>query len=390
MYLDYGNGPQIVRISNITATNGTIPIEGTAGKENLVTVIWAVNLTAFILVGLLVPLRVIVRCTVTRNFFSDDVLVIIAALFTFGICSLLPIATDLGLGQHYWNLDLEVRQDDTRDIMMLMFIANALYPCAMAFARLSAICSFLRFVTHKTMRYTMYGAAGITVIFGVGCVFAVLFQCKPIAAAWDKTIDNASCYPFYDYLHASTIINVALDIVLCTVPLPYLWKIKWLRRGPKIALTVLFLFNGLACAAAIVKVAYLQLLKETDVTYNWVTWVLCSIAESTVGIVCISIPPIVPLVEKCCGRRRRSTRSGPRRGRSLRSLFPEKKPARSQSVGSRVIRPMATPWKDQPVEKTAVPDFYWLRLEQEHMEFSRCWDRSPQSTKADQILGIAL
>ncbi|GKT97106.1 hypothetical protein Ct61P_14956 [Colletotrichum tofieldiae] len=80
---------------------------------NLVTVIWGVNLTAFILVGLIVPLRVIVRCTVTRNFFNDDVLVIVAALFTFGICSLLPI------GQHSWNIDADLLPENTKSLLQV-------------------------------------------------------------------------------------------------------------------------------------------------------------------------------------------------------------------------------------------------------------------------------
>ncbi|GKT64221.1 LOW QUALITY PROTEIN: hypothetical protein ColTof3_11560 [Colletotrichum tofieldiae] len=109
---------------------------------SLVTVIWGINLTAFILVGLIVPLRVIVRCTVTRNFFNDDVLVIVAALFTFGICSLLPIvhgsapqlfpaswfeslkltslsATDSGLGQHSWNIDADLLPENTKSLLQV-------------------------------------------------------------------------------------------------------------------------------------------------------------------------------------------------------------------------------------------------------------------------------
>ncbi|KAK1975183.1 hypothetical protein LZ30DRAFT_668989 [Colletotrichum cereale] len=274
--MDFDNvtGPELDVVSNDFSTSSA---------ANLVTVIWGVNLTAFVLVGILVPLRVIVRCTVTRNFFSDDVLVIVAAVFTFGICSLLPLATDFGLGQHSSDIDSAVLADNTKNLLQLLFIANILYPCAVAFARLSALCSFLRLITERNARWILFVMAALTGAFALASVFAVIFQCRPIAAAWDPTISGASCYPFIDFLHASTAISIAIDVLLCTMPLAYFLKME-MPLSKKILLTVLFAFAGLSCAAAIVKMINLELLYQADVTYNWTSWVLCSIAECTVGI----------------------------------------------------------------------------------------------------------
>ncbi|EFQ33610.1 uncharacterized protein GLRG_08539 [Colletotrichum graminicola M1.001] len=255
----------------------------TSGATNLVNIIWGVNLTAFVLVGLTVPLRVIVRCTVTRDFFSDDVLVIIAALFTFGICSLLPLATDLGLGQHSSDIDSSVLVDDTKNLLQLLFIANILYPCAVAFARLSIVCSFLRLLTDRNARWVLFATAALTGAFALASVFAVIFQCNPISAAWDPTVSGASCYPFLSFLQASTAINIAIDALLCTMPLAYIWGMK-LPLSQKIRVTVLFTFASLSCAAVITKMSYLQLLSQADLPYHWTSWVLCSIAECTVGI----------------------------------------------------------------------------------------------------------
>ncbi|KAJ3949759.1 uncharacterized protein N0V96_000888 [Colletotrichum fioriniae] len=238
-------------------------------------------------------------------------------------------------------------------------------------------------------RWIMYGAAVITGGFGLASVFAVIFQCKPITAAWDSSTGSATCYPFIDFLHASAALNIAIDMLLCTVPLPYIWNMK-MTTGRKVLLTILFSFSGLSCAAAILKLVNLEPLSDSDVTYNWVSWVLCSIAECTIGIVCMSIPPIIPLFAKCSRNKPPTPRK--ERSKSLRYTLFAEKPTFSRAVAPRVIRPMATPWKDQPLERTVNPDFkpefHWLRLEQQ--EYGRCWDRTPQSTKADQVLGIAL
>ncbi|KAJ0274687.1 hypothetical protein CBS470a_011663 [Colletotrichum nupharicola] len=247
------------------------------------------------------------------------------------------------------------------------------------------------------MRYAMYGAAGLTGGFAVASVFAVIFQCKPISAAWDTTIGGASCYPFFDFLKVSTAIGIAIDVLL----------------------------------------------------YNWVSWVLCSIAECTIAIVCISIPPIVPLFTRCAHRRKNFdddlVKPRKKRGRSARYTVWPGKPTHNRAVAPRVIRPMATPWKDQPVETTTVSEFHWLKLEQAErglrekkerherqsqarlpvappgplpfsmpgfmppppvkqyhrrhdMSFNssrvdmygRTFNRGPQSSKADQVLGIAM
>ncbi|KDN64267.1 hypothetical protein CSUB01_01360 [Colletotrichum sublineola] len=250
MDLENANGPRLDEVG---------------GPNTLVTTIWGVNLTAFIFVGIIVPLRVVVRCTVTRKFFNDDVLVIIAAIFTFGICSLLPLATDLGLGQHSSDIDAADLADNTKYLFQLLFIANILYPCAIAFARLSAVCSFLRPVEKRNARWTLFATAVVTGAFALASVFAVIFQCKPISAAWDPTVSGASCYPFLDFLHASTAINIAIDAVLCTMPLAYFLGMTMSLRE-KVLVTFLFAIAGLSCVAGIIKIVYLQPLDQADVT----------------------------------------------------------------------------------------------------------------------------
>ncbi|KAK1971091.1 hypothetical protein LY78DRAFT_715214 [Colletotrichum sublineola] len=376
MDLENANGPRLDEVG---------------GPNTLVTTIWGVNLTAFIFVGIIVPLRVVVRCTVTRKFFNDDVLVIIAAIFTFGICSLLPLATDLGLGQHSSDIDAADLADNTKYLFQLLFIANILYPCAIAFARLSAVCSFLRPVEKRNARWTLFATAVVTGAFALASVFAVIFQCKPISAAWDPTVSGASCYPFLDFLHASTAINIAIDAVLCTMPLAYFLGMTMSLRE-KVLVTFLFAIAGLSCVAGIIKIVYLQPLDQADVTYNWTSWVLCSIAECTIVIVCSSVPPIVPLFAKCS--RGKKEDASPRQESEMPAQFVSfnRKPGQSCAAATRVIRPMATPWKSQPLETTRNPDFkpefHWLRIE--HEESTRIWDRKSQSSKADQILGIAL
>lgn len=128
----------------------------------------------------------------------------------------------------------------------LMFIANVLYVCAITSTKLSIIVSYLRIFPYNTLHIAMYITAAVTVGLFLASVPATIFQCTPVSAAWDLGIDNpdAKCFAFVNFLYASTAINVTTDLVLCTAPLPYFWKLQ-LPRKQKITVSFLFFIGGL-------------------------------------------------------------------------------------------------------------------------------------------------
>lgn len=128
----------------------------------------------------------------------------------------------------------------------LMFIGNIFYVCAITFIKLSIIVSYLRIFPYNTLRLSMYLTAAVTVGLFIASVPATIFQCSPVSAAWDLTIDNADskCFTFINFLYASTAINVTTDLVLCTAPLPYFWNLQ-LPKKQKIIVSSLFFIGGL-------------------------------------------------------------------------------------------------------------------------------------------------
>jgi hypothetical protein len=127
-----------------------------------------------------------------------------------------------------------------------MFIANIFYACAITFTKLSIIVSYVRIFPYRKLRIAMYITAAVTIGLFIASVPATIFQCKPVSAAWDFTMDknDFKCYTFVDFLYASTAINVTTDLVLCTAPLPYFWKLQ-LPKKQKIIVSSLFFIGGL-------------------------------------------------------------------------------------------------------------------------------------------------
>ena len=73
-------------------------------KSSLASLVWRVNITFIVLVGIVVSMRVFTRAYMTRQFFIDDYLVVFAALFTIVSATTSLVATRYGLGSHVWNL----------------------------------------------------------------------------------------------------------------------------------------------------------------------------------------------------------------------------------------------------------------------------------------------
>jgi hypothetical protein len=119
-----------------------------------------------------------------------------------------------------------------------------MYALAIAFTKLSIMVLYLRIFPDNTLRKIIYATSAFTIAFCIASVFATIFQCSPIRAAWDFDIKGSKCYDYTNFLYASAGINVATDVLICTMPLRHFWRLK-LPKKQKLILCVLFVVGGL-------------------------------------------------------------------------------------------------------------------------------------------------
>ncbi|KAK1777076.1 hypothetical protein QBC45DRAFT_470501 [Copromyces sp. CBS 386.78] len=258
-----------------------------------------VNLVLIVLVGVVVSLRIVCRGYITRRLFVDDYLIILAGLFTLVSASMALAATRYGLGEHIWNLPLPV--DNMLEMLTRcvkhMYVAHVFYSAAGAFTKLSILTSYLRIFSGKVLRWILCGTAAVVSTMGVCAVFATIFQCTPVKAAWDYTIADSKCFSFVDFLYANAGINMAIDFVLVAAPLPYFWSLSIPLRQ-RLMICVLFGVGFIGFAASIVRIVSLSDVKGIDVTYYLVSPLNWTIIECSLGIICVSVPPMRPLLAK--------------------------------------------------------------------------------------------
>jgi len=103
--------------------------------------------------------------------------------------------------------------------------------------KISIACFLLRIARHPVQRYTLYIATTLACIVGLVLVFIVIFQCKPVALAWDKSLPGTCLAPHVisTALYTYSALAVATDLTFTLLPIFIIWKLQMEKRA-KIAL----------------------------------------------------------------------------------------------------------------------------------------------------------
>lgn len=113
----------------------------------------------------------------------------------------------------------------------------------MNMTKISILMLYLRIFIQRWFRITCYMLLVIITSYMVAAFFASVFQCTPVARAWDKMIPG-SCINITTNWYANAGFSIATDIIILALPMYPIYKSKTpLKR--KIALMVVFAFGAL-------------------------------------------------------------------------------------------------------------------------------------------------
>ena len=122
---------------------------------------------------------------------------------------------------------------------------------------------------------------GIIAAFTLSGTLALVFQCRPVQAAYDKAITNSSCYPTetsYAILMMQGVIMFVLDVSILVLPIRPIWQLQMPIRRRILVLGLLCIgkfsrkFNSpiikycpgfTACVAALVRFSTLKFANDT-------------------------------------------------------------------------------------------------------------------------------
>ncbi|KAM0285966.1 hypothetical protein ACHAQH_001154 [Verticillium albo-atrum] len=203
---------------------------------------------------------------------------------------------NLGFGLHFWNVD----PTKAPTILQLFWTAQMFYILTQVTAKVSILILFWRIFTTRWFRITVWCGATFLVTHGLLFLLLIVFQCLPVRAIWDKSLD-AKCLNVTAIGWAGAIFSILEDIAILLLPITEVLKLQ-LTLKKKIAVCILFGIGSFACVTSMIRLKYMiSFANSVDSTWDNVDIVIWSILEVTCAIICGSLPTLRPLLQKVPG-----------------------------------------------------------------------------------------
>ncbi|KAF4974834.1 hypothetical protein FZEAL_8295 [Fusarium zealandicum] len=214
-----------------------------------VSIVWAAALLALIA-------RVFARRLTKITWWYDDYFCILAFVFACGYNAILIYCNEPWTA-HWWmgrtmpdSLSEEYRKDILFHARLLQFCVSLNYAFSIAFSKLSILFFYWRIFKHSAIRIPIQIMVAITISWIILRTFMAMFRCVPIAAYWDKTIENSRCdINDSQFFFGTCLTHFVMDIVILILPVIEVFKLR-LRIGQKFAITALFIVGFVVCLAS--------------------------------------------------------------------------------------------------------------------------------------------
>ncbi|KAK0623971.1 hypothetical protein B0T14DRAFT_545214 [Immersiella caudata] len=213
------------------------------------------------------------------------------------VCLLIQVCitshlVSLGYGRHIWDFPMENFPKFTLPVAVRAVFSIT----ALAWSKTAFGITLLRLTSGWMKRVVWFIIISVNIALGIS---ALLFfvQCKPIAAAWDFTIEG-ECLDnqiLYKYNVFSGTWGAAMDFALALLPWQMLAKLQ-MRRKEKIGVGLAMSMGVVAGIAAIVKTVNLDKLHNSQDLYETIPLFIWDTVEAAVTIVAASIPVLRVLI----------------------------------------------------------------------------------------------
>lgn len=123
--------------------------------------------------------------------------------------------------------------------MQLVWLSSIFYNATLGFIKISVLALYMR-LGDRTLRKLATVMIGVICCQAGGNVFACIFQCAPISAAYDLSItaENKKCININAFYLANAAVNIFTDLLTYTLPIKLIINLQ-VTRQQKIGLFVI-------------------------------------------------------------------------------------------------------------------------------------------------------
>ncbi|KAI1771062.1 hypothetical protein F4818DRAFT_220614 [Hypoxylon cercidicola] len=273
---------------------------GGGGGSSEHTVIWAINGLVVVLAVLSTALRFYTRIFTKAGLKADDWL-ILGALVTALVMAVLVIwgntADPDGLRMSENTDPNYPYTPQDRLYLKLSFSCSVLYFTVCGGTKLGILLMYHRIFSVSTaFRYQVFVLSGLVIGWWVGCTVAALRKCQSLESGLASTLnDPRYCFDFNVFWLASGICEILLDVLILTLPVGVIVRMRYSPRQ-KLIVSGIFLLGAFIIVTGMVKVILAYTPGKRSLSYaNAELW---AALHFSMAILCASLPIFRPLIRR--------------------------------------------------------------------------------------------
>ncbi|EFW21820.1 conserved hypothetical protein [Coccidioides posadasii str. Silveira] len=249
--------------------------------------LWLVGVVMVLVAAIFVIVRLAARY-VRSGIQMDDWTIFasltISAMFTLSH----NIAIHYGYGQH--SMDLE--RDRRISALKALFVCQVLYKVVICLTKVSILLLYVRvFSIAKNFTRCCIAMIVFTIISGIAFLGPTIWQCRPIASYWDRSIKHV-CISNHATWLSYALINIITDFMILLLPVQQVLRLQ-LKLRDKISIIMIFMLGGFVCITSIIRTTSLAASSNLqDVTWHTIGVSVWSTIELNTGIICACLPMI--------------------------------------------------------------------------------------------------
>ena len=173
------------------------------------------NIALLILPSIFVALRLVSRKVSRAGYWYDDLLVLFALLFSYGLPTCNLVSTfNYGYGRHIYILPL----DTTTYFLKVLYVFEIFFMLTTGFNKVAILVFYRRIFPIQQLRVVLLISTAIVICFTFTNLIVIIFQCVPIHTFWDVKervpSGRARCINVDDLFLASGSVNCLLDFLI--------------------------------------------------------------------------------------------------------------------------------------------------------------------------------
>ncbi|KAL9118183.1 MAG: hypothetical protein Q9187_005275 [Circinaria calcarea] len=247
-----------------------------------------------VLATVTVCLRFVAKRLVKASYWADDYWIIASLVVMFGFLADCAIMVFVGgIGKHI----TELTPTEYKVFFRAGFAVEILYFLAITPVKISVLFLYGRLFPTRMLLLVAKIVGAVCIAWCLASVLVTIFQCNPVASAWNPPIGGQCVSYFAHFQLGVAISNMLTEIIILCIPLPIIWRLSLPARD-KAILSGMFFLGSFVCVASVMRIVTIADVEHSDASYTALPGATWSVIEAELAIICACLPTLRPLISK--------------------------------------------------------------------------------------------